>query len=414
MAAITAAKSTITMCWTNPPSRALYCKMAHSPGHRERDVRVDFFRGLALVFIFIDHIPENGLMAFTLQNFGFSDAADVFVGLAGYASFLAYTREFDGQGWTAGLAKVGRRIRELYLAHIAVLIVCVGALALAGERSDNPVYDDLVDLSPFMDNPGTAFRKALILVHQPSRLDILPLYIILLAWFPILLWLLRIHVALAFAVSAMLWMGANVLGWNLPRYWDDSGWFFNPFAWQLLFSLGAITAYLTTRGKFPSLPSWLLWAAMGFVLFAFVMVAPWTLLPGLEHARLLPDDFLRSEDNKQSLSLWRVAHIAALAFIAASVIPARASWLSQPWAQRVAECGRHSLPVFCLGIILSFAGTVAMAEFGSGWAMQISVNAIGIALLVLTGWTLAELQRAKASSLPVEDLAMQGGGSRKE
>lgn len=379
----------------------------------ERDARVDFFRGLALLFIFIDHIPENVLMAFTLQNFGFSDAADVFVGLAGYASFLAYTRKFDGQGWSAGLVKVGRRIRDLYLAHIAVLIVCVAGLALAAERYDNPVYEDLVDLSPFIDNPTAAFRKTLILVHQPSRLDILPLYIILLAWFPILLLLLRIHVALAFAVSAMLWTGANFLGWNFPLYWEDGGWFFNPFAWQLLFSLGVFTAYLSTEGKLPSPPNWLLWVATGFVLFAFVMIAPWTSLPGLENARLLPDDYLRSEDNKQSLSLWRVAHIAALAFIAASVIPTRASWLNQPWAQRVVDCGRHSLPVFCLGIILSIAGTIAIAEFGSGWIVQICVNGIGLALLVLTGWAFAEMKPAQAPILQSEDQAKDEDGLRK-
>ena len=215
----------------------------------ERDARVDFFRGLALLFIFIDHIPDNVLMAITLQNFGFSDAADVFVGLAGYASFLAYTREFDGQGWTAGLVKVSRRIRELYMAHIAVLIFCVGVLAFVAHRSDNPVFDEVVDLSPFWEDPARAFRKAMILVHQPSPLDILPLYIILLVWFPILLWLMRVHVALAFAVSAMLWVGANFMGWNFPLYEGDSGWFFNPFAWQLLFSVGVFTAYLSTKDK---------------------------------------------------------------------------------------------------------------------------------------------------------------------
>jgi hypothetical protein len=50
----------------------------------DRDLRIDFLRGLALLFIFIDHIPDNGLAHFTLRNFGFADAAEVFVLLAGF------------------------------------------------------------------------------------------------------------------------------------------------------------------------------------------------------------------------------------------------------------------------------------------------------------------------------------------
>ena len=50
------------------------------------------------MFIFIDHVPENGFATFTLRNFGFSDAAEVFVLLAGFSAVLAYGRTFEGQG----------------------------------------------------------------------------------------------------------------------------------------------------------------------------------------------------------------------------------------------------------------------------------------------------------------------------
>ena len=210
---------------------------------RQRDVRVDFFRGLALIFIFVDHIQENVLQYVTMQNFGFADAADVFVALAGYASFLAYTKVFDREGWPAGLFKVGRRISTLYIAHILLLIVCVAALALAALLADNVVYQDVVNLEPFFDEPGRALRKALVLSHQPDMLDILPLYVVLLLWFPLLLLLMRIHLVLALSASVALWIGANIFNWNLPSYPDNAGWYFNPFAWQLLFTLGAIAAH---------------------------------------------------------------------------------------------------------------------------------------------------------------------------
>jgi len=365
---------------------------------RERDARVDFFRGLALLFIFVDHIPENYFELFTLHNFGFIDAADVFVGLAGYASFLAYAKVIDRAGWAAGMAKVARRIRGIYLAHMAVLVACVFVLVVATDNLEKPIYENLLDLGPFLDDTVGAFRRALTLVHQPAYLDILPLYVVLLMWFPVLLWLMRIHVAVAFAASATLWMAANFLHWNLPSYPHDEGWFFNPFAWQLLFSLGVITAYLATTTAFQPRRAWLMCLAIGFVLFAFVFAAPWTVLPQLDEARLVPNDLLLSETSKQTLSLWRVVHFAALAYIASSLIPAHASWLANPLAQRAIDCGRHSLPVFCLGVVLSIAGAVAMAELGPGWISQISINAFGIALLGLTGWTLAQMKRAKTSS----------------
>jgi hypothetical protein len=364
----------------------------------QRDARVDFFRGLALLFIFVDHIPENYFEQFTLHNFGFIDAADVFVGLAGYASFLAYAKVVDKRGWSVGLGKVARRIRTIYLAHIVILVACIVVLVVAADKTERPIYESLLDLGPFLDDTVGAFRRALTLAHQPAYLDILPLYVVLLLWFPVLLWLLRIHLGVAFAASLVLWMSANFLHWNFPSYPHDEGWFFNPFAWQLLFSLGVMTAYLATKRNFPPRRAWLMWVAVGFAVFAGIVAAPWTALPGLDDARVVPNELLVSENSKQNLSLWRVAHFAALAYIASALIPVRASWLTNPMAQRIIECGRHSLPVFCLGVVLSIIGAVAMSEFGTGWISQITINAVGIALLIGAGWVLARIERAKSGT----------------
>jgi hypothetical protein len=370
---------------------------------RERDARVDFFRGLALIFIFIDHVQENVLQYATMQNFGFADAADVFVGLAGYASFLAYTRVFDGQGWGAGLMKVGKRVSTLYLAHVVFLVACVAALVVAALFLDNPIYQDVLDLEPFFDEPLRTLRKALLLTHQPAMMDILPLYVVLLLWFPVLLLLMRIHVLVALGTSAALWLAANRLGWNLPTYPENDGWYFNPFAWQLLFSLGAIAAYFASRRALPGRSLWLTVPAISIVLYALLAAAPWTVVPALDEARLLPaPDALLGEQNKQLLSLWRVAQLAALAYLAASLVPASANWLNNPLAQRLIDCGRRSLPVFCLGVALSMAGTLAMAAHGDGWGSQIAVNTVGIALLLSTGWALARLAQRKAVRRRVE------------
>jgi hypothetical protein len=52
---------------------------AHAGRQTERDLRLDLFRGLSLLFIFIDHIPNNVLSYVTLHSVAFSDAAEVFI-----------------------------------------------------------------------------------------------------------------------------------------------------------------------------------------------------------------------------------------------------------------------------------------------------------------------------------------------
>jgi hypothetical protein len=366
--------------------------LAAHPSVSDRDLRVDFFRGVALILIFIDHIPGNVFAKATLTNFGFADAAEIFVLLAGYAAFLAYAKAFE-QGWGHGLAKVALRVRDLYVAHLLVLIVGVAGLAVAARVFENPVYFEHVNLIPFNVDPAGAIGRSLILLYQPGCMNILPLYMLLLLWLPVLIWLMRIDTMLALGVSAAMWAASGLLQFNLPSYPDTYGWIFNPFAWQLLFTLGAvIAAQPTGRRSVHPRSSWLFWIAVAYVLIAFVVAAPWTKLEGLSDVRLVAD--FRTDLSKQYLSVWRIAHIMALSYIATSLVSPRADWLNRTWAKLVIDCGQHSLPVFCLSIILSLAGFVILVEGGHGLILQAAVNAAGIALLGLTAWILAQAKRS--------------------
>src|SRR5262249_57446154 len=110
-----------------------------APFAQARDARIDFFRGLALIFIFIDHIPGNVFANVTLTNFGFADAAEIFVLLAGYAAFLAYRRALS-QDLSVGLVKICSRIGELYVPPLIVLMVCVLGLAAPPRPFPHPPY----------------------------------------------------------------------------------------------------------------------------------------------------------------------------------------------------------------------------------------------------------------------------------
>jgi len=374
-----------------------------APFAQARDARIDFFRGLALIFIFIDHIPGNVFAKVTLTNFGFADAAEIFVLLAGYAAFFAYRRPLR-KGLIVGLVKVGSRMCELYVAHLIVLMVCVLGLAVAARLFHNPIYFEHLNLLPLSSDPATATARALVLLYQPGYLNILPLYILLLLWLPVLLWLMRMSVGVALLASATLWAGSNLFGWNLPSYPDAYGWVFNPFAWQLLFSLGAASAStFSQQGFFWLRANWLFWIALAYLVFGLVVAAPWTRLPGLQHARLLAD--FRTDLSKQYLSAWRLAHILALGHVAASLISPHATWLTRIWARPVINCGQHSLPIFCLSIILSLTGFVILQEAGHGLVLQIAINIAGVALLGLVAWKLAQLKRRRSRARPEDDAA---------
>jgi hypothetical protein len=364
-----------------------------------RDARIDFFRGLALFCIFADHMHGNALGWITLRNFGFADAAEVFVLLAGSASFMAYGKTFEKCGWRCGTLKVARRIRDLYLAHIVLVTLCVGGLLAAAYGLGNEVYLNHANLAPVVADPSGSIMRALALIYQPGYLDILPLYMMLLAWFPVLLWLIRRHVALALAISIALWAGAGTLQWNLPNVTDSQGWYFNPFAWQLLFSLGAIAGSLSANAPLKK-PRGLLWVGAAYVAFAFILKAPWTNLPALAGAIVLPLEIV-GDVSKQYLSLWRLAHIAALAYVIAAIVQPGAAWLTHPIARAFITCGRQALTVFCVGTVLSLAGFVVLAEIGCGLICQIGVNVVGAGLLLFAARTM-DVRKGRSSTRPLQ------------
>lgn len=358
----------------------------------QRDLRIDFFRGLALLFIFIDHVPDNVLARFTLRNFGFADAAEVFVLLAGFSATLAYGRVFETQGFKAGVARVFDRVRDIYLWHLALIVICGVGLTFAAAYFDDFAYARNIGVHVFSEDPARSTIFAALLINQPNMLNILPLYIVLLMfWLPFVLWLLPRNPWQALVLSVGVWAASNLLSANLPSLQHPKGWVFNPFAWQLLITVGALTAHFSRKGAIPASRG-LMWAAVGYVAFAFLFIAPWTQIPGWEKARLLAPDLLGNVD-KTYLSPLRLLHVLALGYLAMILLSPQSQWLTRAWATGIGRCGRHSLEIFCLGTMLSFVGWIVMVEAGAGLALQILVNSVGIGILLGAAWALAVRKR---------------------
>jgi hypothetical protein len=360
-----------------------------------RDLRIDFFRGVALWWIFIDHIPENWLAQFSLRNFALCDATEIFVLLAGYAAGLAYGRSMDRHGWLFAGADVLRRAWVLYIAHIFLFVVFSAQVSYSATALDRSEYLDEIHLDVLAEAPYRAMLEALLLSFQPAYLNILPMYVALLAMFAVVLPLLRWPLLL-FGLSATIYSVARITGYNFPS-WTGGGWYFNPVTWQLLFIIGAILSYAP-----PKLP---IRAAL-LDAFAIVVVLTgvsllWLIWPYPELTARFPAGAARIllSVDKEGLHPMRLLSILALAWLVSRWLPANALWLKSWFARPLIICGQHSLPVFCAGIFLSFLGRLAMEE-RAGLAVQTGVNITGLAALVavaaLAAWYKQKGQAARA------------------
>lgn len=342
-----------------------------------RDLRVDFFRGVALWWIFTDHIPANWIAQFSLRNFALCDATEVFVLLAGYAAGRAYGRSMDKHGWLFAGADVMRRAGTLYIAHIFLFVVFSAQVSYSATALDRSEYLDEIHLDVLAEAPYRAMLEALKLSFQPAYLNILPMYVAILAFFAAVMPLLRWPVALG-GISFAIYAAARMTGFNFPS-WTGGGWYFNPVAWQFLFIIGALLAYSPPRSLPPAVVLDL--TALLLVLTGVILV--WLVWPYPDIESRVPATAARIliSVDKEGLHPMRLLSILALAWLVSRLVPTNAHWLQWRAIRIVILCGQHSLPVFCAGIFLSFLARLAMEEH-SGWWVQAVANTIGSVALI--------------------------------
>jgi len=349
-----------------------------------RDLRLDFFRGLALIFIFIDHIPENILSYFTLEAVGFFDAAEVFIFISGFTAALAYGRRLIDKGALYATAQVLRRAWQLYVAHIFLFVIFIAEVSYTATTFKNPMYNEEMRVADFLDEPHVAVVKALLLQFQPTFLDILPLYILMLVIFPVVLLGMQRHPLVVLVPSALLYLAVQILGITVPAYPEGHVWYFNPLAWQFLFVSAALLGHAWAQGqRVPALAriayplALVTFAAALIIKLSWTIHGVWEPFPGLFLKQLWPV-------NKSNLSPLRLIPFYALVVLVAMRVPREARFLRAAASRPLVLCGQQSLEIFCLGIILSALGHFVLTEYGSGVALQLAVNIAGIAVMFLT------------------------------
>jgi hypothetical protein len=377
-----------------------------------RDPRVDLLRGAALLTILVDHVPDNLLGQVTLRNWGFADAAEVFVFVAGYSSMLAYGRTFGRNGIPAGLRRLAARCLRIYAHQVGLLLA---TLAVVQQWTRHFGLWQL-EVTPLLRDGLHGWMRGATMEALPAFLDILPLYIILLAFFPLIYLALRWSISGTLVASIGLWAVARSLHIDLPNLTapEQPGvWFFDPFAWQLIFVLGAAAARFAVgaeNGQLPRKPFLVLvcWAFLAYALWA---AAPWRSW-GLEDNLVIPAPLL-SWKAKTFVSPWRLFDALALIYLILTS-SGLARLVRRGWATPVLACGRHSLEVFSLGTLLALVGRLTFRTYGTGWVVQVLVNVSGFAALIGLALLLDAVrgrQQQTSSILAAGQASTAGGGN---
>ena len=344
---------------------------------RGRDLRIDACRGIALWFIFLDHVPNNIGTWLTLRNYGFSDAAEVFMFVSGVTCALAYGRAWRCEGWTGVFSRTLRRSWDIYVAFLLLTLACAILVHLAGRIADES------NMRILLDHPGATLARAAILQYRPVNTDVLPVFVLLHLLFAPLLWLLLRAPNATLGASLALYVLVHAFGWTVPA-WPNGHWAFNPLAWQLLVVLGAWWMINGDERARPWVTSrtTLVLAAL-YLLFSLVIALSWRIKP-LE--ALIPQALaeLLYPLDKSNLDPLRLLHFLAIAVLAAWLVPRNWRGLTTPIMRGAIRCGQNSLPIYCLGVLLTFASHVVLLDISDGLAMQIALSLAGIAAMIAT------------------------------
>jgi len=394
---------------------------------RVRDVRLDFFRGIAMFIILFAHTPGNFFTSWIPARWGFSDATEIFVFCSGMASAIAFGATYDRAGFALGTARVGYRVWQVYWAHVGLFFATVALVVFLtdlGMTERN--YWQQLNLWPlFVEDDNwtneNIWLSFMTLAYVPNYFDILPMYMVVLVMMPVVMALSRVNLWLVAAFIGATWlMGqkafTDLVG--LPHFnftaepWvgDDDfqrEWFFNPFGWQLIF----FTGFAFMRGWLPKPPVAPLLIGLALVIvignvplshigmreLGFDWARGWR----IEHRYLI---------TKSDFGILRYVHFLALAYLCwvaagdkgARLIATGAGALARLWTvllSLILKVGQQSLAVFVVSMFLARFSGFVMDVLGRDTWTVVAVNIAGMGVLVLTayvaGWFKGQPWRTK-------------------
>ena len=357
-----------------------------------RDLRLDLFRGVANWAIFLDHIPDNVVNWITTRNYGFSDAADLFVFISGYTASFVYARMMIDRGFIVGATRLTKRVWQLYVAHVILFVIYIVSIGYVAQRYSDPEIINEFNVAGLVENPIETLRQGLLLKFKPVNLDVLPLYIALMGLFPPVLWMMLRQPGLTMLASIALWLAARQFEWNLSAY-PTGTWYFNPFCWQVLFVFGSWCALGGARKSRAIVDAPItLYVCLGYMLLALTMTMA-AKFPdfGALFPRWLYETF--NPNDKTNLAPYRFLHFVVIVILVIRFVPKDWSGLEWRIFDPLVVCGQQSLAVFCVGVFLSFVGHFELMMSSGSLLAQIFVSVTGIAIMTIVAYYISWSKR---------------------
>ncbi len=388
--------------------------MAHShtqnaqaaPVASTRDIRLDFFRGLAMFIILAAHTPRNFFSSWIPARWGFSDATEIFVFCSGMASAIAFGKAFEQRGWLMGTARIGFRVWQVYWAHLGLFFAVAAMLAAFDQFGDfDKVYIGSLNLWKFFTDPGPQLVGLFTLTYVPNYFDILPMYLVILMMMPLMMALARVSVGAVFVAIALIWLfaqravletlGLSGLHLGFPAEpWSDRKWFFNPFGWQLVF----FTGFALMRGWLPRPP--VNGALIGLAAFIVIANIPLSNIGVREFGFDWARDWRienRGLFDKSDFGILRYVHFLSLAYLCwaaageggARLRAAGSGISARLWTGLLAmilKVGQQSLAVFVFSMFFARLSGFVMDQIGrNSWNMTLA-NLVGFGALIVVAY----------------------------
>jgi len=343
---------------------------------------VDFWRGFALITIFINHVPGLYFERFTYKNLSISDSADLFVFLAGWALRLAVGPPEDPTPTGRVLSRLGGKAVKIYAAQLVISCIAIALLAMAATFWENPLLLEWHNAAAVFYDPVNAHLGLVLLTYQLGYFDILPLYVVLMMMAPLIVIIYRFIPGLLLPASFTVYAAALVFEISAQSWPTSGSWFFNPLAWQFLFILGFLLASGDGLGGLAHrhIATLRIVATPLIVLGALMVQLDWWPDP-----TAVPEPTLLFIAAKTYMTPIRLIQFLAVVALVSAAYPY--IWrLMPPVAQFLSKLGRNSLNVFCVGSLLSLSGQILRFVYDRSVMIDTAILIIGIGLLGLTAW----------------------------
>jgi hypothetical protein len=283
----------------------------------------------------------------------------------------------------------------------------LGMFSAAALWFDRPSFIAENNIGEVFADPVKGLAGVIALGHQLGFFNILPMYIVFLVALPAVMLLARRSLSLMLGVSFLLWVATGTWRLNFTTFPNEGGWFFNPLAWQFLFAIGfAAGIRLRDGAPVPHHP-WVWRAALAYL----VVCAVWVVAPLWGTLPQLPLPFIVYESDKTFLTLGRLLHALALAYVVAESPLATILKRRLGPFNPVVLLGKHALVTFVLGTLVSMLGLILKVAYDGGPLFDTLYVASGMVMLACVAATLEWMQRPKARAAVSERAAARHGTS---